>query len=41
MSLTCQSAPRDIAGHGATREGTKSNEYRDGMTSGGTSQHEI
>jgi hypothetical protein len=41
MSLICQSARRGIAGHGATREGTKPNEHWDEVTSGGTSEHQI
>jgi hypothetical protein len=41
MSLICQSGRRGIACHGATQEGTKANEYRDVVTSGGTSQHQI
>jgi hypothetical protein len=41
MSLICQSGRPGIAAHPTTRRGTKASDYRDVVTSGGTSQHQI
>src|SRR5664279_5420619 len=41
MSVICHSVPGGMAGHVATRRGTRPSEYWDVMTAGGTGQHEI
>lgn len=41
MSVSCQSVPRDIAGHAAIQEDMKPSDCRDVMTLGRTGHHEI
>jgi hypothetical protein len=41
MSLICQSVLGGIADHAMTRGGMKPSEYKDVVTSGDTSQHQI